>query len=319
MKFKNSKLTVFLLLIFVLPIFLVPFGSAFFAEADKNAYEQAMKIGDVIWDKDNPINNDVVESINAYFEASEEYEEIKRTIYFKAINKEQRAIVPFNYLLIPCILSGNTKAEDKILKSLIDAAIDENNNIKEIDKYAIDLTKIDYFKEKLSYITPKTLEGYIYAFNNLSFHSARISKDKIKGMKGNYIYPFDQVYPITALIGWYSPFGQPMWHNGTDFGAPCGTPIYNVSNGVVVDASAGYIDDTLGNYIFIKTTDNLIIKYLHLKDKVYFKKGDVIKMGEYIGDVSTTGYSTGCHLHLGFETEDGDVLPICDFVNCFDE
>lgn len=87
-------------------------------------------------------------------------------------------------------------------------------------------------------------------------------------------------------------------HDGTDFGASCGTPIraaaggrvigkyYNVGYGKRVIISHGYMRGHS-----VATTYNHLSRYsTHVGQRV--RKGDVI------GYVGTTGYSTGCHLHF---------------------
>jgi len=82
-------------------------------------------------------------------------------------------------------------------------------------------------------------------------------------------------------------------HNGTDFGAPTGTSIRSVADGVVVYAgkNGGH-----GNYIKIKHQSPYQTSYSHLS-KIKVKKGQRIKQGQIIGKVGTTGMSTGPHLH----------------------
>ena len=85
-------------------------------------------------------------------------------------------------------------------------------------------------------------------------------------------------------------------HRGTDYAAPRGTPVYAAGTGRVI--ASGY-NRANGNYVFIQHGPKYTTKYLHLhKRKV--KKGQRVKQRQVIGQVGTTGYSTGPHLHYEF-------------------
>ena len=85
-------------------------------------------------------------------------------------------------------------------------------------------------------------------------------------------------------------------HNGTDYAAPRGTPVYSAGDGRVV--KAGY-SKANGNYVFIQHGERYLTRYLHLtKRKV--KRGQRVKQRQVIGTVGSTGYATGPHLHYEF-------------------
>lgn len=85
-------------------------------------------------------------------------------------------------------------------------------------------------------------------------------------------------------------------HNGIDYSAPRGTPIYAAGNGKVV--TSGY-NGPSGNYVVIQHGGHYTTKYLHL-DRRSVKTGETVKQGEVIGTVGSTGYATGPHLHYEF-------------------
>ncbi|MFC6634475.1 peptidoglycan DD-metalloendopeptidase family protein [Microbulbifer taiwanensis] len=85
-------------------------------------------------------------------------------------------------------------------------------------------------------------------------------------------------------------------HNGTDYAAPRGTPVYAAGDGRVI--KAGY-SKANGNYVFIQHGERYVTRYLHLhKRKV--KRGQRVKQRQVIGTVGATGYATGPHLHYEF-------------------
>ena len=96
-----------------------------------------------------------------------------------------------------------------------------------------------------------------------------------------------------------------QYHNGVDFAAPAGTPIFAAYSGNVVAAS---YSDTMGNYVMIDHGDNLYTIYMHAS-ALYVSKGDVVAAGETIAAVGTTGRSTGNHLHFGVRKDGAYVSP----------
>ncbi len=89
--------------------------------------------------------------------------------------------------------------------------------------------------------------------------------------------------------------GYNKMHKGMDFAAPTGTPIYAAGDGVVEKAgrNGGY-----GNYVRIRHNSKLKTAYAHLhRIGKGVKAGTRVKQGQVIGQVGTTGRSTGPHLH----------------------
>ena len=91
------------------------------------------------------------------------------------------------------------------------------------------------------------------------------------------------------------PFnGRRKMHKGVDYAGPTGTDIYSVGGGVVsyVGQRSGY-----GNVVEVDHGDGLISRYAHLSmQKV--KEGQIVKKGDLVAAMGSTGRSTGPHLHL---------------------
>ncbi len=85
-------------------------------------------------------------------------------------------------------------------------------------------------------------------------------------------------------------------HNGTDYGAPTGTPVWAAGDGTVIEAGYGAAN---GNYIFLQHGNHIVTRYLHLSKK-HVKRGDRVRQGQTIGRVGATGLATGPHLHYEF-------------------
>jgi murein DD-endopeptidase MepM/ murein hydrolase activator NlpD len=91
------------------------------------------------------------------------------------------------------------------------------------------------------------------------------------------------------------PFtGEKAMHTGLDFPAEEGTPILAAAGGVVIvqEYHAAY-----GNMVEVDHGNGLITRYAHAS-KTYVKKGDIVKRGQAIAAVGSTGRSTGPHLHF---------------------
>jgi murein DD-endopeptidase MepM/ murein hydrolase activator NlpD len=101
---------------------------------------------------------------------------------------------------------------------------------------------------------------------------------------------------VGSNFGWrIDPFtGRSALHSGLDFQADPGTPILAAAGGVVVTQE---FHPAYGNMVEVDHGNNLITRYAHAS-KVWVKQGDLVKRGQKIADVGTTGRSTGPHLHF---------------------
>ena len=100
---------------------------------------------------------------------------------------------------------------------------------------------------------------------------------------------------LTSGFGYrVSPFTkQREFHKGIDMASRIGTPVISPADGLVVSASK---QGNYGKVIVINHGYNMKTRYAHLH-KYRVKKGDLIKRGEIIGEVGTSGRCTGPHLH----------------------
>lgn len=104
-------------------------------------------------------------------------------------------------------------------------------------------------------------------------------------------------YPyLSSSFGWrrHPISGRHVMHEGLDFSAPKGTPIYAASGGVVTVAGykSGY-----GKMVEIHHGNDLVTRYAHAS-KLKVKAGDIVERGQEIAAVGSTGHSTGPHLHF---------------------
>ena len=118
--------------------------------------------------------------------------------------------------------------------------------------------------------------------------------------------PFD--VPVKAAYRFTSGFGK-RWgrmHEGTDFAAPIGTPVYATADGVVVSAgwASGY-----GRLIKIQHEFGIETRYAHL-NAIKVNVGQRVSRGDRIGDMGNSGRSTGPHLHYEVRVGGNAVNPM---------
>lgn len=105
----------------------------------------------------------------------------------------------------------------------------------------------------------------------------------------------------TSPFGWRNDpiTGERRFHAGSDFAAADGTPIFAVMDGLVVRAD---YSDSGGGVIVIEHTvqgERVASMYIHMwQTGIHVTEGESVTAGQHIGDVGSSGHSTGPHLHL---------------------
>lgn len=82
-------------------------------------------------------------------------------------------------------------------------------------------------------------------------------------------------------------------HEGLDFTAPTGTPVYATGDGII---TASYRSSTYGNVLFVNHGYGYQTRYAHLTNYIV-ERGESVKRGQVIGYVGSTGRSEAPHLH----------------------
>ncbi|MFL2518103.1 MAG: peptidoglycan DD-metalloendopeptidase family protein [Candidatus Azotimanducaceae bacterium] len=88
--------------------------------------------------------------------------------------------------------------------------------------------------------------------------------------------------------------GQPAWHAGVDFAGSQGSDVLAVASGVVVFADRR---DGYGKLVEINHGNGVSTRYGH-HDKLLVKAGEIVKKGDVIGLMGSSGRSTGPHVHF---------------------
>lgn len=109
------------------------------------------------------------------------------------------------------------------------------------------------------------------------------------------IQPVNVSYNASSF-GWrFDPFtGRNAFHEGIDFPSPIGTAIVAAAGGVVIAAEYHH---EFGNMLEIDHGNDIITRYAHAS-RLLVKVGDIVKRGQHVADIGSTGRSTGPHLHF---------------------
>lgn len=109
-------------------------------------------------------------------------------------------------------------------------------------------------------------------------------------------------YTFTSPFGWRN--GRP--HNGVDLAGPTGTPLHATADGVVVHAGrqGGY-----GNLVRIRHAFGYDTLYAHMS-RIAVSEGQRVSRGDRIGDMGSTGRSTGPHLHYEVRRNNTPLNPM---------
>lgn len=121
-----------------------------------------------------------------------------------------------------------------------------------------------------------------------------------------YVFPVDGG-KVVSRYGWriHPVYGDKRFHQGIDIAAPQGTPVKAIYGGYVSRVGD---DDLLGRVVEINHGNGLTSLYGHLGE-VLVKERQVVRTGEIIAEVGTTGITNGPHLHLEIKERGVNVDP----------
>ena len=150
---------------------------------------------------------------------------------------------------------------------------------------------MDEFRKLLD-ATEKNIE---HRADYMNVVETSLMRDKIKFKLLPTIQPVNVSYNSSGF-GWrIDPFsGRGAFHEGIDFAAPTGTAIVAAAGGVVIAAEYHH---QFGNMLEIDHGNDIVTRYAHAS-KLLMKVGDIVRRGQQIAHVGSTGRSTGAHLHF---------------------
>lgn len=222
-------------------------------------------------------------------------------------------------------LTTSTRLGSGTIRSSLFAAVDESRIADEVAVQVADILggRIDFHrglrKGDRFNVVYETLEAdgepmrtgrvlSVEFINNGKAHSAMWFQEP--GKKGTY-YTLDGKRLETAYLASPMQFSRvtsgfamrfhpilQTWraHLGVDYGAPTGTPVRTVGDGVVDFAG---VQGGFGNVVFVRHNNNDTTVYAHLS-RIDVRKGQSVTQGQRLGAVGATGWATGPHLHFEF-------------------
>ena len=142
------------------------------------------------------------------------------------------------------------------------------------------------------------LDRMVYSqIRSFDFLASQVDSQKVRVAHTPAIQPVPEKYLRTMASGYgvrRDPiYGTMKFHEGMDFSAPVGTPVYATADGTVTASSW---QSAYGNMVQIDHGFNYTTRYAHLS-KLIARPGQQVRRGDLIGLVGNTGKSTGPHLH----------------------
>ena len=150
-------------------------------------------------------------------------------------------------------------------------------------------------------------DGDLRVGETLFLPEARLARVDLQEINGD-LFKWPVRGYVSSRYGWRtSPFtGAKQFHSGLDIAAPHGTPLRAAMSGRVVDT--GY-DANSGNYVVLAHHSGYRTLYGHM-DVIRVTVGETVQLGQRIGDVGSTGLSTGSHCHFTVFKNGATVNPI---------
>ena len=191
---------------------------------------------------------------------------------------------------------------DEIGKQILKVIYKNNKTeIKELmlDKRAYDIQKINDLDKK--YVSPP--KDVLDKIERETLLMTEARKTVLKTDTAYYLTGFMRPVEGGRISGVYG--GQRILngeakspHNGLDIALPAGTPVYAMADGKVCISGDNFYYN--GNFVLLDHGQGLTSVYVHMQ-KTFVVTGQKVTKGQKIGEVGTTGRSTGPHLHWGVQ------------------
>jgi murein DD-endopeptidase MepM/ murein hydrolase activator NlpD len=152
---------------------------------------------------------------------------------------------------------------------------------------------------------PKWQDYRIGEEESLQAHSAKGESWMADSSSDYFDWPVDEARFVRGFIP--NPPRRKRAHWGIDVAFPKGTPILASHDGIVIYAGSDF--GGYGNMVMIEGNRGWATLYGHFA-KIEVKEGERVRQGDRIGQMGTTGRSTGVHLHFEIRRLSGPVDPL---------
>ena len=164
--------------------------------------------------------------------------------------------------------------------------------------------------QKCSLANNTAVEEELSAGRTIFVPDAKMDWATVQEINGDlFTRPLRANYYISSRFGWRTnPFdsSKRTYHGGVDMACPRGTSIYPALAGKVI--TAGW-SDMYGNYVVISHHSGYKTLYGHM-NKISVKSGQSVTTATKIGEVGSTGMSTGNHLHFAVYKNNKGINPL---------
>ena len=218
--------------------------------------------------------------------------------YLDNVNEEEKQMIPIK------TVCKNLKNDSNIPTFTIESGINENGYaIDVIDlctKDGVDITESNDYDEMyypLPFVFPLKQS---FTVTSIVFEQRSVELSDSKEL-------------VDAHSGWDLAVSV-----GTEFYSMCDGIISNVTNTQPNDLPFKYSGNSTGNYMMVTCNNGFTAMYWHLQYKSQpfnLRKGNIVRKGELLGRTSTTGTSTGPHLHLGLKDPEGNLLDAMAYID----
>ncbi len=180
-----------------------------------------------------------------------------------------------------------------------------------VEKYYYDGRFIHYGRVLTAEYIGKTvgdIRAYGFSYKEKGQEKRDFFNGKGESVRKSFLKAPLNTTRVTSKFGFrmHPTLNQRKKHNGVDFGAPTGTPIWAASNGTVIHSGwAG----ACGKMVKIRHANSVVTIYCHLSS-IGVRQGQYVNQKQFIGRVGTTGRSTGPHLHYGMTVKGQYVNPL---------
>lgn len=252
----------------------------------------------------------------------------KNKDYYVSVTVCQILLSAFLLCLLALVLRGADKESLKgQLNNIMTSQINYEDVSAAVSQYLSDADSWAVFGDNISH-TEAELTSQTQAEESTSLESTDESVAADEPMGGRDIKTYEAKtntsfapYKVTAKIlnpienGRYTSLfgyrtnpitGDFSFHTGLDIAAPEGSAIRAAFNGTVTKVGE---DSQAGKYIFLEHNDGFVTFYCHCSE-IAAQKGAVIRQGETIARVGSTGWSTGPHLHFEIRKDNIRLNPM---------